>query len=98
MSSTGSGARERRVLVVASVEGAEPEIGRWLWGLEDARRRTKRQLAGVYPAALDWTDGQEGNSIGTVLAHLAAIELDWLFRDVLEQGIPADVLALLPPA
>lgn len=38
-----------------------------------------------------------GNSIGTLLAHLAAIEMDWLYSEVQQTTIPADILALLPP-
>jgi len=63
----------------------EPTIGRWLWLLEDTRRETKEALAGLTPAALDWIPiGSEENSIGTLLYHIALIELDWLYAEVLE--------------
>lgn len=66
----------------------EPDIGRWLWALEDTRRRTKAALTDVEQAVLDWTPPQAGNSIGTLLYHIAAVELDWLYTDVLEGQQP----------
>ena len=35
-------------------------------------------------------------SSGVRLAHIAAIEMDWLYAEILEQEIPAHVLSLLP--
>src|SRR3989304_5791531 len=40
--------------VIEALSGCEPEIGRWLWALEDARRRTKRVLDGLTRAVIDW--------------------------------------------
>lgn len=73
------------LLIVEPLRGYEPTIGRWLWQLEDTRRETKDALAGLAPAALDWMPAQGGNSIGTLLYHMALIELDWLFTEVLNQ-------------
>ena len=70
---------------VEPLPGYEPTIGRWLWLLEDTRRETKEEaLAGLAPAALDWTPPQSQNSIGTLLYHIALIELDWLYTEALE--------------
>ena len=63
----------------------EPEIGRWLWAIEDVRSRTLEALAGIDQPLLDWTPPPGGNSIGTLLYHIAAIELDWLAVEVLEE-------------
>ena len=85
--------------IVAPVPANVPEIGRWLWAIEDTRRRTKETVAGLLPAGLDWTPPSGGNSIGTVLYHIALIEADYLYADVLElpeQDYPADVVALFP--
>ncbi len=85
--------------VVAPVAANVPEIGRWLWALEDTRRRTKETLVGLSPASLGWTPPGGGNSIGTLLYHVALIEADYLYADVLElpeQDYPADVVALFP--
>ncbi|HYI15856.1 MAG TPA: DinB family protein, partial [Thermomicrobiales bacterium] len=40
--------------------------------------------------------GPGGNSIGTILAHVAIIETDWLYVEILEEDYPADLIALLP--
>ena len=68
---------------VEPLPGYEPAVGRWLWLVEDTRRETKEALTGLVPAALDWTPNQTENSIGTLLYHIALIELDWLYREVL---------------
>ncbi len=77
-------AEERRRLVVEVMPGGEPEVGRWLWALEDTRSRTLEVLDGIGRAALDWTPADETDSIGAVLYHIAAIEIDWLYAEVLE--------------
>jgi uncharacterized damage-inducible protein DinB len=80
------------LLIVEPVPGYEPTIGRWLWQLEDTRRETKEALAELAPAAVDWTPASGGNSIGTLLYHIALIELDWLFTEVLnKQPWPQEV-------
>jgi len=37
-----------------------------------------------------------GNSIGTLLYHIAAIETDWLFTEILEREIAPEVMKLFP--
>jgi uncharacterized damage-inducible protein DinB len=73
------------LLTVEVLPDYEPTIGRWLWLLEETRRETKEALIGLDPAALDWipAPGTE-NTIGTLLYHIALIELDWLCTEVLE--------------
>jgi uncharacterized damage-inducible protein DinB len=73
---------------VEPLAGYAPDIGRWLWALEYTRRATKTRLAGITPHELDWIPFGEGNSIGTLLYHIAAIELDWLYTEVLEGREP----------
>ena len=63
--------------------GFEPEIGCWLWALEDTRRRTKKVLTGLDQSELDWIDPHSGLSVSTLLYHIAAIEVDWLYSDIL---------------
>ena len=77
-------AEGRRRLVVEVPPGGESEIGRWLWALEDSRHRTLEVLDGIGRAALDWTPDDGSDSIGTLLHHIAAIEIDWLYAEVLE--------------
>ena len=87
----------KRRLVVDALPGYEPEIGRLLWMLEETRQRTKDALAGVADAVLDWAPAAGGNSIGALLYHVAAIEADWLYAEVLEgQPFPSEVVALFP--
>jgi uncharacterized damage-inducible protein DinB len=78
-----------------SVDGLseyEPEIGNLLWMLEDGRGRLKKGLAEMdaaqEQAVLDWRPRLGVNSIGTLLYHIAAIETDWLFAEVLADYTP----------
>ena len=87
---------ENEILAVEPLPGYAPKIGRWLWALEDARRRTKATLLGIEQAALDYQASPEDNTVGTLLYHIAAIEMDWLHTDVLEQDFPPEVAHLLP--
>ncbi len=86
----------KRILEVVALPGYAVEIGRALWMLEDTRRRTKDHLKGLSPAVLDWHASETDNTIGTLLYHMAAIELDWLYAEVLEQAAPADLMVLFP--
>jgi uncharacterized damage-inducible protein DinB len=86
----------RRQLVIAELASREPEIGRWLWCMEDTRARTKQRLDGMNPALVDWTLGEGANSIGSILYHIAAIEADYLYADLLEQPFPQDIVELFP--
>lgn len=68
--------------------GYAPLVGRFVRMLEDTRERLWRDLEGFDPADLDRTPAGSPNTIGTLLYHLAAIELDWLYADLLEQDFP----------
>lgn len=77
--------------------GYDPVIARWVWMLEETRQRTKEALAGVVETALNWAPPDGGNSMGTLLYHIVAIELDWLYAEILEiQDFPQEVHSLLP--
>lgn len=73
-----------------------PEIGRRLWMLQDTRQRTMTALAGVSQAVVDWQPQGGESSIATVLYHIAGIEADWLYTEVLEQPIPPEIDAFFP--
>jgi uncharacterized damage-inducible protein DinB len=88
------GARE--TLSAEALPGYEPEIGRLIWMLEANRQRTKAAVEDLAAEAVDWTPAPEANSIGALLYHIAAIELDWLYVDVLQQPFPATMTALFP--
>jgi hypothetical protein len=87
----------KRQLQVTPLDGYPSDIGRWLWALEDARRITRRAVEGLDVATLDWR-GPEGNenSIGSLLYHVAGVEVGWLFIDILRREFPDEVKADLP--
>jgi len=89
----------RRLQEVVPLRGYEPEIGRWLWMLQEVRRRTLRLADGLDQRTLDWegADGRE-NAIGSLLYHIAAVEMGWLFIDVLGQDLPPDLKPDFPHA
>jgi len=64
---------------------ADPEVGRWLAALEEARRDTLQVLAEIPPRAIDREPDDHGDTLGTVLYHVALIEADWVFTDVLDR-------------
>jgi hypothetical protein len=73
-----------RELRIVPLDGFDPDIGRWLWALQDVRRRyTMRLIKDLDPRLVDWEgpDGQE-NAIGSLLYHIAHVEMGWLFGDV----------------
>ena len=74
--------------------GYDPEVGSALWRVQDSRARTLRVLEGV-PS--DFAKRQTaGNSVGTILYHLALIEADWLYVDIMGEDVPDSLRALLP--
>ncbi len=73
----------------------DPEIGRWLWSLDDARQRTVTCLTGIHPAAIDWTSPAIDNTIGTLLYHIMAIEMSYVYEDVLGLGWSSELEPLI---
>jgi uncharacterized damage-inducible protein DinB len=71
-------------------------VGIWLSALQDARQRTMQVLESIEPDWLDFVPEDGGESIGTILYHLAAIEVDWLYADVLQAPFPPEIETLLP--
>lgn len=85
-----------RTLEVRPPEGYDPQVAMWVWLLEDARGRTLRALEGLPEGVIDRGDGRSPNSIGTLLYHIAAIELDWVFADILQKPFPLEATSLFP--
>jgi len=79
---TVTGVTERETLALEPI-AVEPEVGRWLWALDDGRRDTIRELDDVSPDMIDRLPPGAPNSIGTLLYHIGLIELDWLIADAL---------------
>lgn len=67
-----------------------------LWRLEDARERTLELIDRLPDDAADWRPPWGPNTIGTLLYHLALIELDWLYSEILEAQPPREFLRLFP--
>jgi uncharacterized damage-inducible protein DinB len=83
-------------LVIHPFPDCDPLIGAWLGAFQDARNRTSEALDGLSPKAVDWQDACSPHTIGTLLYHIAAIEADWLFTEVLEREFSPEIAALLP--
>ena len=92
-----SNSRPKRQNIIEVHTSQAPEIGRWLWVFQDARQRTMSELKGISPSLIDWLPLHNESSIGTVLYHIADIEADWLYVEVLEQlSLPPEIAALFP--
>ena len=87
----------REILGMEALPDYEPEIGRWLWALEQVRHRTLQMIDGFNQELLDW-EGPTGceNATGSLLYHIALVEMSWLFIDILEQDLPGSVQASFP--
>lgn len=66
--------------------------------MEDTRQSTKASLDGVSDAVVAWVPPDGSSSIGTVLYHIALIEADWLYVEVLEQEYAPAIAARFPHA
>lgn len=84
----------RELLVIPELAGYAPQVGAALWRLEDARDRTLRLLRDMPAETIDRET--PGNSVGAILYHVALIEADWLFAEILQEPIPAQLHHLLP--
>ena len=86
----------RQSALLASV-GLPAEIEIPVAALADSRRRTKALVATLDSATLDWIPPGVRNSIGTLLYHIAATEMEWLCVELLEgPSFPPVVARLLP--
>lgn len=88
--------KPRKKYLIGQIPECDAYVGRWLWTLEDTRERTLRHLQSLHSGTLDIIPGDAGNSIGTLLYHIAAIEASWLYADVLEEECPPEVSDLFP--
>lgn len=77
------------------IDEAAPEVAPWLWAMEEARRGLVSTVADLDQAALDWR-GPSGadNSIGSLLYHVALIEMSWLYDDIFLREPPEDIASL----
>ena len=85
-------------LEVTPLSGYDPVIGRWLWAMQEARKRTLALVANLPDELLDWggPDGRE-NSIGSLLYHIAEAEMGWLWGDIKGYAqMPPEILVEFP--
>ena len=83
-------------LLLQPLSDYEPTIGAWLWAFQDTRRRTLDSLAGIDDKTVNWSSPDGSNSIGSLLYHIAAIEISWLHEDILEgAAFPPEIEKLM---
>src|SRR5919201_177265 len=73
--------------VVGELPGFTPQIGRLVAMMAYARRTTLAAVEGLTTADLDHVNDERSNSIGALLAHIAAVEVAYQ-RATLERGGP----------
>ncbi len=85
---------KRENLVVVPLSDFEPEIGRWIGCLEDVRRTLIKKVSDISQEQLDAK--LNGHSIGSLLYHIALIEADWLYEEVLGGKWNSQIRSLFP--
>ncbi|NOK60905.1 MAG: DinB family protein [Chloroflexi bacterium AL-W] len=88
--------RTRKSLILHPLQGYALPIGHALACLQEGRKRTLQSVAELSIHDLDAHVEGSPNSIGSLLYHIAGIELDWLFGEILEQNFPAEFQSLFP--
>ncbi|WP_409305993.1 DinB family protein [Peribacillus sp. SCS-155] len=84
----------KKSLKVLALPGYDPEIGRWLWALEDVRRTIIERLNGISQDTLDRKI--ENKTVGSLLYHIALIEADWFYVEVLRTDFDPEIKQLFP--
>ena len=64
-----------RLFIIGDRDGFTPQIARLVSMMEYARRTTLDAVAGLTMSQLDHVHDGESNSIGALLAHIAAVEM-----------------------
>jgi uncharacterized damage-inducible protein DinB len=77
-------------------EGYEPQVAAWVWAIQDTRQRTLQTLQGMTGEILDWTPPGGQNNIAALLYHLVAIEMSYLYEDILGLGWSDELAPLMP--
>jgi len=82
--------------LINPLDGYEPAIATWLWALQDARQRSLDSFKGLNDQTLNWVLDVATNSIGTLLYHIAAVEMSWLYEDILgADDFPPEIDSLM---
>lgn len=86
--------QDKRILALVPTEDVAGVAGLWLAKLHDTRQRMREVLSGLPDALLDREPPGGGSSIGALLYHIAIVEADWLFDEILgtiETDFPKDL-------
>jgi uncharacterized damage-inducible protein DinB len=77
-------------------EGYSPQVGALLAMTEECRGRTLRLVESLDPERIDTPPAWLGNSPASLLYHIAAIELDWLFAEIMAKDFPEETSVWFP--
>jgi uncharacterized damage-inducible protein DinB len=69
----------------------EPLVARYLAILADCRTITIETIKSMRDALLYWRRNDFDSNISDLLYHIAIVEADWLFTDVLERPVPPEL-------
>jgi uncharacterized damage-inducible protein DinB len=69
----------------------EPLVARYLTMLADCRTITIESIKAMREDLLYWRRNDFDSNISDLLYHIAFVEADWLFSDVLQQEIPFEL-------
>ncbi len=73
------------------VKCKEPIVARFLTMLADCRTTTMESIKSLRFDLLYWRRNDFDSNISDLLYHIAYVEADWLYRNVLEKKIPQDL-------
>lgn len=88
--------RMKPPIPIAPAPGFDPRIGLYFAMLEDVRERTKRYVEGLSQRQLEWYPNPKVESTGTLLVHIAAVELSWIQEDIMRQPMGEEWKAGFP--
>jgi uncharacterized damage-inducible protein DinB len=74
----------------------EPIVGRYLTMLADCRQLTIEAIRNTRDDLLYWRRNEIDSNISDLLYHIALVEADWLYTEVLESPLPEHLRQHLP--
>jgi uncharacterized damage-inducible protein DinB len=77
-------------------DGYDTGIALLLAMIEECRGRTLAAIADLEPDMVDRIAQGHVNTIGSILYHIAAIELDWLYAEILAEEFPEEAWTWFP--
>jgi uncharacterized damage-inducible protein DinB len=86
--------QDKQVLALTRADDVDPETGLWLAALHDTRQRMREVLTRLPDELVDQVPPSGGSTIGALLYHIAIVEADWLFDEILgtiDTDFPKDI-------